>query len=235
MSVGKSKLWLILTVVVGLITTALVFQYLTGLKPVAAADPMTTVVVPAKKIPQGTRITKDMLKTMQIPVKFAPAQAVSSIDTVVNQVAADDLWPDETVVSGQLGSAQTNELPYKIPEGKRAITIANNPLTGVAGHIKPGYYVDILMRYNKSDKPEDQKELTLLQKVLVLAIGPDLQKKDGVQVSDNITLAVSPSDAELIALSETTGKLKLILRPAADEKDSPVQSLDIKEFQGMYP
>jgi Flp pilus assembly protein CpaB len=47
----------------------------------------------------------------------------------------------------------------------------------------------------------------------VLAVGTDLEKREEVQAYDEVTLAVKPEEAQLVALSESVGRIKLTLRP----------------------
>lgn len=233
---SKSKILFIFTIIVGIITSLLVFNYLKGVKETAVEEVLTNIVVASQKVPQGTLLTAEMIKTIQVPVKYAPPGASTQPEAVVNQFANADLLSENVILTSQLASINTSsELPYKIPEGNRAITIAINPLSGVGGHIKPGHYVDILSG-QASDKPEETKVYTLLQKVLVLAVGVDLQKKEGVQAAENVTLAVYPNEAQMIALTENLGnKIKLVLRPAADDKKVQLRSVNRPKLQALYP
>ncbi|HEX3032391.1 MAG TPA: Flp pilus assembly protein CpaB [Bacillota bacterium] len=231
---SKSKLWFVLTIIVGIITSLLVTNYLQGVQAAAVEQVMTSVVVAAQKIPQGTKLTAEMVKSVQVPAKYVTPQAVTKTEDAVDQFTTVDLWPEQTIITGQLASENTaKELPYKIPQGNRAFTMAVNPLTGVASQIKPGHYVDVLLSYCLSGKPEETKALTLLQKVLVLGIGTDLQKKEEPQVGENVTIAVYPHDAQLLLYAEGIGKLKMVLRPAADDSKAKLKTVDIKYLESI--
>ncbi len=231
---SKPKLWLVLTVIAGLLTTGLVYVYLQRVQMAAVVEEEHKVaqVVAAVKIPEGTKLTLDMLKTVEVPDKYSHSLAVTNPNDALGQFATVDLWPDEILLTAHLSSVNaTKELPYKIPEGTRAITIGVNLVSGVAGHIKPGYYVDLLISYKLGDRVEDLKTVTLLQKILVLAVGPDLVKQEGVQESENITLAVTPKDAQLVALAEATGRIKLTLRPAGESGSVGLPTVDIRNLR----
>jgi len=233
---SKSKFLIIGTVVLGLITAGLVYMYLTKAQTAAIDQVMTGVVIATRKIPQGTKIAPDMVKTVQVPVKYAHPSAVTETKTAINSFATVDLVQDETILTTHIASEKTaNELPYKIPEGTRAITIAINQLSGVAGHIKPGHYVDVLMSYKDGESIDEVKVVTLLQNIAVLAVGPDMQKKEGIQESENITLAVTPSAAQLIMLSENIGKMKLVLRPSGEDSKPALPSVNLRHVRTQYP
>lgn len=238
MRIFKSKLWLAITIVLGIITSLLVANYLMEIEQRAAQEGMTTtVVVAAKKIPQGIRVTPDMIKKIQMPIKYIPKNVISDSNQVVNKFTTVDLWPDDIIIPEKLISQDiSNDLAHKIPDNTRAVTIAINPVSGVAGLIKPGHYVDVLFNYKpSSDKQEANKTIIMLQKVMVLAVGTDLKQKDEAQVVENLTLAVTPKEAEFIMLAENTGKLKLVLRPAGEEETVNTKSINIQRLQAIYP
>lgn len=239
MNISRSKLWLIITIIIGLITTILIMAFFKDVKQEASSQPMVKVVLAAKRIPQGTRLTGEMLKTVEMPEKYASPQWLEEADKAINLFAAYDFETEDVIQTNKLTSEKiTNQLTYKVPEGKRAITTAVTPPSGVAGHIKPGDYVDILTTYKKeiagTDK-EGHEATTILQNVLVLAVGVDLQRKEALQPADTITLALSPKDAQILTYSESLGKIKLTLRAAGDKGTANLRSLDDLGFKLIYP
>lgn len=238
MQVFKSKIWFVITIFLGIVTSLLVANYLKGIEQRATQEGITaTVVVATKKIPQGIPVTTKMIKTVQMPIKYAPKNAFTHPNQVANKFTTVALWPEDILTKEKLVSANiSNDLTYKIPEGNRAITIAVNPVSGVANLIKPGHYVDILFTYkSSSDKQENNNTIIMLQRVMVLAVGTDLNQKDEAQVSENITLSVTPQEATFLTLAETTGKLKLTLRPARDEETVQTNSINLQRLQTIFP
>ena len=232
----RSRFWFIVTLLLATVTGLLVYRYLTGVQRAAVDEVMTAQVVAKVKIPAGTRIAADMVETEQVPVKYAHPSVATGVGQVTGQFALIDLLTGEPVPLNRLASEKTlNELPYKIPAGMRAVTIPVNSLTGVAGLVKPGHYVDVLATYRTADKAEDLKVVTVLQDVLVLAVGSDLQKKEGVQAVENVTLAVTPGDAQVVALAENLGKLKLAARPAGDDSRANLPYADVMRLMKLYP
>lgn len=233
---SKSKMLIAGTIVLGLLTALLVYGYLMQVRAAAVVEDLTTVVTASRKIPQGTKLSSDMLRAVEMPAGYAHPFAVKDPKSIVGQFAIVDIWPEETILTAQLASEKTaNELPYKIPEETRAITIAVNQVSGVAGHIKPGHYVDVLLFYKEGDQPENTKAITLLNNILVLAVGHDMQKKDGVQDSDNLTLAVTPRDAQLVTLAENIGRIKLVLRPSGEDARASLPPATLRSLRTLYP
>lgn len=208
------RFWAIATVLVAVITGILVSRYLREVQEASQMEPLIDVIVAQAKISEGTLITQDLVKASKMPAKYVHPTAVKDMKDVLNRYAALDILPEQTILAGHLiQEDRVKELSYKIPEGLRAITIGVNPVSGVGGHIKPGHYVDVLVICKETSGSDKTMTVTLLQDILVLAVGPDLYKKDEVQAYDEVTLAVRPQDAQLIALSESVGRIKLTLRP----------------------
>jgi len=232
----KPRLWLFITLLLAVSTGLLTYKYLSDVRKPAGAGPTVGQVTAKVKIPSGTRITADMLETREVPKEYAHPSGVRDVSAVVGQYAVVDILPGDVIVSDRVAQDRSvNELPYKIPSGKRAITVPVTALTGVAGLIKPGHHVDVLVSYKISDTPLDYKVMTLVQDVLVLAVGSEMQKKDGVQQADNVTLAVSPNEAELVALGESIGKIKLVERPSSGEPPAALPYVDVARMLKMFP
>lgn len=239
MNISKSKLWLIITIIIGLVTTALVMSYINGITKSADSQPTEKVVIMVKKIKQGTMLTKEMLKTVEMPTKYIQPQWAKDLDTVLNKYALVDLEQNDVIILSQLTTQKdANQLTYKVPKGTRAVTTAVTPPSGVAGHLKPGDYVDVLVVYKLKDtnsEAEEHEVVTAIQSVEVLAVGPDLQRKEGVQAVENVTMALVPRDAQLLALGESIGKIKLTLRSAGETKTERMNSVNLSQFLVMYP
>ncbi len=233
---AKSRLWLVVTLLLAVLTGLLVYKYLSDLKNPAGSGTMTTQVTAKVRIPAGTRVTADMLETVQVPAEYAHPARVLDASTLVGQYALVDILPGDVIVADRVAPEKSvNELPYKIPSGARAITVPVNTLTGVAGLIKPGHHVDVLVSYKASDTPTDYRVMTLVQDVLVLAVGSDMQRKEGTQQVDNITLAVSPNDAQLVALGESIGKIKLVVRPSGEGSRATLPYVDTQRMSKLFP
>jgi pilus assembly protein CpaB len=216
----KPKFRVILIIILALATTGLVYSYLKGLQNTGLDE--SKVVVVSQKVAAGTLLTQDMVKETKMPLKYIQPGAVTASSNVVNHYTTVDLWPDEVVLKDQLTNAQTsNDMNYKIPKGKRAVTIAINPVSGVAGFIKPGNRIDMIICLKPETGGTTTQSLTLLQNIEVLAVGSQTSKEEA-PTTDNITLAVTPQEAQWVTLAESTGKIKLTLRPTDDNKNDSI-------------
>ena len=201
-----------------------------------------TVVVAAMDIPAFTPITGDMLKYKQIPMGYANPNAARKFDDVIGFVTeaqilqGEELYAAKLKKFGETGSG----LSYMVPEGMRAMTIAVDDISGVAGFIQRGDYVDVLSFttvtiYGNSIKeayrakvgtpePAEIEESTesatvvVAQDICVAAIGKTLANKltDGEETYTSVTLFVTPEDAMRIVQGSKTGVLTLLLRASGD-------------------
>jgi pilus assembly protein CpaB len=104
-----------------------------------------------------------------------------------------------------------------------AINIDSQGATTAGGFILPNDRVDVVRTYRDDDATKATGSdvvvtQTILNNVRVLAIGQNVQNKNGeaVVVGSNATLELDPKQAELIILAQRTGQLSLILRAMVD-------------------
>jgi pilus assembly protein CpaB len=112
-----------------------------------------------------------------------------------------------------------------LPEGKRALAISidQRGSNSAGALILPNDHVDVIRvfkdpRASKSQGAEVFSSETLLQNIRVLAIGPNIEEKNGgrVAVGETATLELGPDEVNTIALAQRSGTLTLALRSVAD-------------------
>ena len=112
-----------------------------------------------------------------------------------------------------------------LPSGNRAIAINidSNGATSAGGFILPNDRVDVLVTEKLDDgggsRSNDKMQTsTLLENIRVLAVGQNVQEKNGEKVvtGTNATLEVTPDQAEQVANAQRNGQLSLILRSLLD-------------------
>jgi pilus assembly protein CpaB len=109
-------------------------------------------------------------------------------------------------------------LPPTIPAGMRAISVKVNEVIGVAGFTVPGTRVDVLAMVRDNT---DSMSRIVVSNVQVLTSGTkydqEASRKDGQPIKTTVvTLAVTPTDAERIALAANGGQIILALRNPLD-------------------
>jgi pilus assembly protein CpaB len=112
-----------------------------------------------------------------------------------------------------------------LPTGMRAIAISidNRGSNSAGGFILPNDRVDVIRTYRDEEATRAQGgdvyvSETILRNIRVLAIGQNIQEKDGQRtvVGETATLELDPRQSEMIALAQRIGQLSLALRSMAD-------------------
>ncbi|MEL6287784.1 MAG: Flp pilus assembly protein CpaB [Pseudomonadota bacterium] len=111
-----------------------------------------------------------------------------------------------------------------LPAGMRAISTQIAPESAVGGFILPNDRVDVILtrRDRSGNKREQYVSDTLFHNIRVLAIGQAIETKDGEKVASGktATLALSPRQAESLALARSIGEISLVLRSLSDSRTS---------------
>ncbi|MDB5649288.1 MAG: Flp pilus assembly protein CpaB [Hyphomicrobiales bacterium] len=126
-----------------------------------------------------------------------------------------------------------------LPSGARAVAINIDTQGGTTagGFILPNDRVDVLKtgRDEEGKAGESFVTETILTNIRVLAIGQNIQEKNGekVVVGSNATLEVDARQAELLVLAQRVGQLSLSLRSMADILPSATQVLPDAPERGL--
>jgi pilus assembly protein CpaB len=192
------------------------------------------VVVAAREIPMGTRLTTDDVKVVAWPAKNQVEGAFSKVATVVDRGVIAPIARNEPLTPSRVAAPEVGAgLPPIIPPGMRAISVRVNEVVGVAGFVLPGTRVDVLVAVDDNGEKSDSKgpmARTVVSNVQVLTAGTRYDKveaKSGqAQKSSVVTLAVLPEDGERIALAAAEGDLSLVLRNPLDV--DPAETAGVK-------
>jgi pilus assembly protein CpaB len=122
-----------------------------------------------------------------------------------------------------------------LEQGKRAIAVKGDKVIGIAGFINPGNKVDVLVTIEDPQRKEERTK-TILEKIMVLATGTQIQKNEKGEPSpvDVYTLAVTPEEAEVLALGATQGRLQLALRSVTDTDTVLTTGVNVPKMLAQY-
>jgi pilus assembly protein CpaB len=207
----------------------------------------TSVLVAKKDIPAGSVIDSESLEVNIVPNQFVQPQAVTSLDSIAGMMTIAPITKGEQIIRSKLAyTRQSGDLAQVTPIGKRAITISIDNVASLAGMIKAGDYVDVIVTVPVPVQTPEGKQVNqavtipLFQNVLVLAVGQETDvvvKKTRYQrveeqkePSPLITLALAPQEANLIAFVQEQGKIRLVLRSPTDAKTEPIQPINWETF-----
>ena len=104
------------------------------------------VVVAAKPIPVGARLTAEDLKVAAWPARTPVPGAFADTKQLVDRGTIAIVAENEPVTAFKVAGPESGSgLPPVIPEGMRAMSISVNDVVGVAGFVLPGTRVDVLL------------------------------------------------------------------------------------------
>jgi pilus assembly protein CpaB len=176
------------------------------------------VVVANRDIPEGVAIDRIALTSAQWPVQTAPVGAFASIDSVVGRVTRVAIFNGEPVVPGRLAPTGSGPgLEIKIPPGQRAMAVRINDVAGISGLLQPNSRVDVLVTIHEENSDKQVAKL-FMSNMLVLSVGTEVQRDNQGKPNNatTVTLAVTPDEAERLAIAMNTGTLQLVLRGYGD-------------------
>jgi len=250
-----NKMWLLMgaAVVLGLLATWVTTQYLktrearieAEAKKRASGGTTVEVVVPRRNLPKGA--------------------VVDGNSMAAREVVADTIY-DETILAADFGKVQGNKLvrpveqgrPLRrsdldvrakefaeaLPEGKRAITIEIDEINSIAGMVRVGNRLDLMLIVsdNSEGGAGQQQVLSLLQKVKIIATGQVITRAapvDGPQPAaaqrySNVTFEVTPEEGARIALAQTMGKIRAVLRSDEDQAIEPLAKVNTQTVMRGY-
>ena len=201
-----------------------VYNYAGYLRDCARTE-MASAVFAIKRIPENTLIAEDMIVLKKLPKESLNPLSTSNLALVIGKITNAAIEADEQILTSRLNEigADKGGLAYKVPKGKRAMTMEVDEITGVAGYIKKTNHVDVIaslmMDQTKKDGTIEKvaKTVFLLQNTEVLAVSTANSDSDADAVGyTNITLAVTPEEAVKLFYAQTNGKLTAVLRPVLE-------------------
>lgn len=242
----------------GLIVVAAIGAFVLRALYVAASRPgpakpaaMVRIRAAAADLPDGLLLRDSDLVWKSVPRGDAPTGAL-----VEGQPDEADLKGDllrHAVHAGTpLGPADVISpnspgfLAAALKPGMRAISVAIDDVSGNAGLIQPGDYVDVLLTQQISTSPgatssadKTVEAETIAERVRVLAVGTaftrpkDDEKKPSEANSRarTVTFEVTPRSAEVVTVAAHLGSLSLALRSFATRDRNASQAEDVMEPQ----
>ena len=205
---------------------------------------MVDVVVARRDLYIGMPLTEADVGVRRIAAVFAPPGSTFGERTaVLGRTPRERVLAGEPLRAERLADAAAGVgLNAVLTPGYRGMTLATDTESGMAGLLRPGNHVDVIVTLAPDDPTTYGARWvteTLLQDVKVLAVGTDLdrraeaslaeesasgataradtRRKDGSpRQKPSITLEVDPVGAEKLALALERGEVRVVLRSDID-------------------
>lgn len=193
---------------------------------------MTEVLIASVDLPVGSQVTPDQIRWQAWPVAAVSDLMITrdrmpnGVDETAGSISRAPSIAGEPIRRDKMiKGANGGFMSAVLPSGKRAvaINIVSSGARSAGGFILPNDRVDI-MRTGRDDDATRARQgeafitETILQNIRVLAIGQNVQERNGekVVIGEHATLELDPRQSELIMLAQRSGELSLALRSLAD-------------------
>jgi Flp pilus assembly protein CpaB len=152
-----------------------------------------------------------MLNLRPTPRRWVVAGALRSLEAAQGRYTAVPLWAGEQVLLAHLGPPDDPAaLPNGLSPAERGAVVSVE--AGTAKAVRPGDCVDVVAVTPSGDGLSQVSRL--VPGVRVLKVSGREEAVGGLDPW--VMLAVSPSQAQTLALAEETGKVRLVLRGGPD-------------------
>lgn len=215
------------------VTIALFGLYMKKFELDAEGGSPLEVVMVTSDVPLGQPLSTGALGTRSLPEAFVQDRHILAADRerVVGIRASTQLRANQTLLWSDLATASSarRDLSALLRTGMRALTLKANTSSAFGGLLRPGDRVDVLLTANAPGAgggPSGSRvTVSLLQSILVLAVGVDTGGPDQAQAEEvransqgfDVSIAVSLEQATLLTHARDRGPLQLVLRNPGDE------------------
>ncbi len=216
------------------------------------------VLVSKQFIEPRTIITNKSIEIVKVPKEYVQPGSFHSIEEIYSSDGKQPMYltvvpilKGEQILSTKLTAVGINTgLSALVPLDTRAFVLMCDKKT-TSKIIYPGDRVDIIATFDYTENNETQCQTkTILQNILVLAVGEDVISKKIIQetaknheidkeYSDEseipVVLSVTPEQAQILALFLNEGKLTLSLRGLNDNNKVELSEINIKKIKAEKP
>ncbi len=234
----RPTIFLMLAMVAAVLAAVVVFSALKNREAqvqVALAQTQD-IVVAARDVHLGQKLTGDDVKLARWSRQSVPEGAFTDSSMVGNSYARNEIVAGQPIVGHSLiqGDKIPGVMPMIIPAGMRAMSVAVDEVGDISGFVKPHTHVDVLVAISgtgaDNNKPYSK---IVLQNIEVIAVEQQIDKgKDEAEVAKDVTLLVTPHDAEKLGLASREGTLRLAMRNYNDDKIVATTGSDFADLLG---
>lgn len=197
---------------------------------------LTDLVIAGRPLSVGLTIKSTDVKVIKVPKSSFPKGAFTKPEDVLDRPVVSNILLEEPILDGRLAQRGSGTgLAPVIPVGMRAVTVRVNDVVGVAGYVLPGMRVDILITGNPPGN-RNRVTKTVLQNLTVLSAGKTMQTDQTGKPVDapNVTLLVTPVQAETLTLAGNEGHIQLVLRNGGDQNIEKTEGTSVASLYGSH-
>ena len=196
-----------------------------GISHAASSSEGVLVIVAKSTIPLGKKIAESDLRAVPWPRDTVPEESFQTIQPLVGRIAKNNIVANEPVLSNKL-MAEGENFSSLIPSDMRGVTVSVKRSQALADILVRGTTVDVISMYENEVGPPTTK--VIAQNVKVLAVhkgGPEVNGGGDEPKDMEVTLIVTPREAEWLVTAMNKGVIQLAVRNAHSEPLRPVNRI----------
>ena len=209
----KKQLPVILALTFAGLASLTAYQFLNGRSNVSAAptEPMTPVVVLKHDVAVGMKITQEDLDVEYWPKENVTNQFFTSTRPLVGRILRVSMIAKEPVTQAKLMGEEEN-VSMLIPAQMRGVTITVPRSKAMSQMLERGSMVDVLVMFDDGSGPPHTKVVAQAARVLSVYDRNDPLVPDHSTKFMEVTLLVSPREAEWLLIAANKGTMQIVLR-----------------------
>ncbi|MDH3668928.1 MAG: Flp pilus assembly protein CpaB [Paracoccaceae bacterium] len=205
----------------------------------AQKGPETVRVLVAKSSLQyGATIKPENLQWVEWPKSAVPPGAFVSAEALLGdkgdqkRIVLRSIDPGEPILEGKITKfGESPRMAMNLGEGKRAVSLRIDAVSGVAGFVSAGDRVDILLIRNLSGQLVSS---VILQDITVIAIDQRQNSETvSARVGSTVTVEVDTVQAQKLALAQQVGTLSLTLRGIGESAGGDMKPITANDLSGI--
>lgn len=232
----KSMVLLAMALGCGLVAMLGVQQILSGEQKPKDTVP---VLVAKQEIGAGVKLDPSQVAFEEWPRENVPLGAVTEVAQYEDRACKVRTYPGDVILQAKLGEKGEYGASTTIPKGMRVATVPVNMTTVNSGMIRPGDRIDVLCTYTHKQKgnAETSRTKVVLEYIEVFAIdrnreGEGNDSNKGAK-AENLSVLVTPEQAQILMLASSKGKLQMSLRNSEDHGETTSGIVDDKIFDEL--
>ena len=207
---------LLMLVVVGLLIGVYLVKSLWANEELAGIEEARYIPMAVADLEPGTLITESHLGQAPVTRDLMTPDTLISERVIVGRVVKERIKAAQPIRSGQLYQPGQRP-PLRVPGDMRAVTVSMGSSGSVVdGLIQPSQYVDVHLTpaVNTNDpRLRGGTTMTLFKGVKVLAMNQSQQASNVDRGGNNVTLELTPEQANIVILADNAGELTMSYNP----------------------
>jgi pilus assembly protein CpaB len=232
----KTLILFIVAVGCGLVASIGVSQYMEKAKGSGAVVQTAKIFVATTEISPGEKLDAKNISLEEWPKDRIPEGCISDLKELEEKCSRAHMFKGQPILGAMIADTMEGDPARSIKEGFRVVGVQVDEKSSAGGLIRPGDRVDLVLFVRKSADVPETATKTILRDVNVFAVGGKVireeDKQGGSRDVRNVSLLVTPKQAESVKLASELGTLSLSLRRPGEEDDVVTDGANVSSLLG---